>query len=364
MSKVALIISMAGQDGSYLSELLLKKGYTVHGINRHIPLVANGQEEFFYNEFCIKSPNLHIHDENLSDASSLNDLLAMLRPDEIYNLGRVSHANAECIRSHHSLAADGISALRMLDAIRSQGLEHKTRYYHASPSKLCSLVNGMTISEMVMSNLCPLENVALVSDFWTVVNYRNTYGMYACNGILFNHESPRRSEHFVTRKISMGLANITQGLEQCLLLGNLNAQRDWGHARDYVKMQWSMLQQHKPEDYVIATGVQYTVRQFVTFAALELGIKLRFVGKGVDEKGVIAAIISPIAAALKVGDVVVAVDPRYMRPTEKCKVPANPTKARNKLGWVPETSLQDLVIEMVQADLASAKELARQKVYG
>ncbi|MGC6388421.1 GDP-mannose 4,6-dehydratase [Ewingella sp. S1.OA.A_B6] len=364
MSKVALITSIAGQDGSYLAELLLKKGYTVHGINRHTPLVAREYSEFVNDKFCVKSPNLHIHDENLSDASCLNDLLATLRPDEIYNLGGFNHPNAECIRPHDSLAANGISALRILEALRSQGLEHKTRYYHASPSELCGVVNGLTINEMVTSTPCQSETVALVSDFWTVVNYRETFGMYACNGILFNHESPRRSEHFVTRKISIGLANITQGLERCLHLGNLNALRDWGHARDYVKMQWSMLQQHEPEDYVIATGVQYTVRQFVTFAALELGIKLRFVGKGMDEKGVIAAIISPIAAALKVGDVVVAVDPRYIRPAEKCKVPANPTKARSKLGWVPETSLQDLVIEMVQADLASAKELARLKMYG
>jgi|SRR5471030_134669 len=363
MSRVALIISISGQDGSYLSELLLKKGYTVHGINRHIPLVASEYTEFVYDKFCIKSPDLHIHDEIMSDVSCINDLLATIRPDEIYNLGGLNHANTGYIRPHDSLAAGGISALRILEAIRSQGLEHKTRYYHASPSELCCLVNGLTINEMVTSNPYPSETVAQVSDFWTVVNYRETFGMHACNGILFNHESPHRSEHFVTRKISIGLANITQGLERCLHLGNLNALRDWGHARDYVKMQWSMLQQHEPEDYVIATGVQYTVRQFVTFAALELGIKLRFVGKGMDEKGVIAAIISPVAAALKVGDVVVAVDPRYIRPEEKCKAPANPTKARSKLGWIPETSLQDLVIEMVQADLASAKELARLKTY-
>ncbi len=363
MSKVALITSITGQDGSYLAELLLKKGYTVHGINRHIPLSARQHTEFIDDGFSIHSPGFYLHEEDLADTSSLNDLLARLAPDEIYNLGGLRHT-AERHRHHSSYTEADISALRFLEAIRSQGLEQKTRYYHASPAELCGLVNGMTINEMVTSTLCPPEIVALISDFWTVVNYRKTFGIYACNGILFNHESPRRSEHFVTRKISMGLANITQGLEQCLYLGNLNALRDWGHAKDYVKMQWSMLQQDEPEDFVIATGVQYTVRQFVTFAALELGIKLRFVGKGIEEKGVIAAIISPIAAALKVGDVVVAVDPRYIRPAEKCKVSANPTKARRKLGWGPETSLQDLVIEMVQADLASAKEMARLKLYG
>lgn len=364
MSKVALITSIAGQDGSYLAELLLKKGYTVHGINRHIPVVAGEQNEFPAEGLMLQSPDFHLHDENFSDDASLNDLLATLRPDEIYNLGSLRQTTAECLRACYPPMRANISALRMLEGIRSQGLANKTRYYHASPSELCGLVNAMTINEMVTSGLCTPQTIALISDFWTVVNYRETFGMYACNGILFNHESPRRSEHFVTRKISIGLANITQGLEQCLYLGNLNALRDWGHARDYVKMQWSMLQQYSPEDFVIATGVQYTVRQFVTFAALELGIKLRFVGKGTEEKGVIAAIISPIAAALKVGDVVVAIDPRYIRPAEKCKASANPVKARHKLGWGPETSLQDLVIEMVQADLASAKAMARLKLYG
>ncbi|MCR9000083.1 GDP-mannose 4,6-dehydratase [Rahnella perminowiae] len=356
MSKVALITDIAGQDGSYLTELLLKKGYTVHGIIQHgrVP-----DTESVCDDLQANNPDFYIHHYGWGEIFDLGKLLALIRPDEIYNLDITSET-----ATHSTLPVARISALRMLEAIRSQGLEHTTRYYHASSSALCGLVNGMTINEMVTFNLPPSDNVARVSDFWTAVNYRETFGMYACNGILFNHESPRRSESFVTRKITRGLANITQGLEKCLYLGNLNALRDWGHARDYVKMQWLMLQQDKPEDFVIATGVQFTVRQFVTFAALELGIKLRFVGKGIEEKGVIAAIISPVAAALKVGDVIVAVDPRYIRPSEVSKVSVNPSKARRQLGWAPETSLQDLVIEMVQADLASAKKRARLKLYG
>ncbi|MEN4906357.1 GDP-mannose 4,6-dehydratase [Rahnella bonaserana] len=356
MSKVALITNITGQDGSYLTELLLKKGYTVHGIILHSPALNT---ESVSEELHKNNPNFRIHPYNQGEISNPAALLALIRPDEIYHLDIISGTAA-----HSTLSGTGISALRMLEAIRSQGLEHKTRYYHASSSALCGLVNGMSINEMVTFNLPSADVVAQISDFWTAVNYRETFGIFACNGILFNHESPRRSENFVTRKITRGLANITQGLEKCLYLGNLNALRDWGHARDYVKMQWLMLQQDKPEDFVIATGVQFTVRQFVTFAALELGIKLRFIGKGVEEKGVIAAIISPVAAALKVGDVIVAVDPRYLRPAEVCKVSANPSKARRQLGWAPETSLQDLVIEMVQADLASAKKAARLKLYG
>lgn len=362
MSKVAFITCMTGQDGHYLAELLFKKGYEVHSISQHVPLSHSEYIEPVYDALQPDSSRVHIHYGYWSDASDIIALLAIILPDEIYNLGTMNLPMEGSVSPDFS--SEPISTLKILEAIRYLGLELTTRYYHASPPELCGLVSGLAINEMVTSNLCPPETVAQLSDFWTVVNYRKTFGMYACNGILFNHESPRRSEHFVTRKISIGLANITQGLEQCLYLGNLNALRDWGHARDYVKMQWSMLQQNEPDDFVIATGVQYTVRQFVTFAALELGIKLRFVGKGIEEKGVIAAIISPIAAALKVGDVVVAVDPRYIRPEEKCKVSANPIKARRKLGWGPETSLQELVIEMVQADLASAKEMARLKLYG
>ncbi|RJT41601.1 GDP-mannose 4,6-dehydratase [Rahnella woolbedingensis] len=356
MSKVALITDISGQDGSYLAELLLKKGYIVHGIIQHRPVMNT---ESFNDDEYFNHPDFRIHHYNQGEISNSGGLLALIRPDEIYNLDITSGT-----ATHSTLPAVGISALRMLEAIRSQGLEHKTRYYHASSPTLCGLVDGMSINEMVTFNVPSADAVAQISDFWTVVNYRETFGMHACNGILFNHESPRRNERFVTRKITRGLANITQGLEKCLYLGNLNALRDWGHARDYVKMQWLMLQQDKPEDFVIATGVQFTVRQFVTFAALELGIKLRFVGKGIEEKGVIAAIISPLAAALKVGDVIVAVDPRCLRPAEVSKVSANPSKARRQLGWAPETSLQDLVIEMVLADLATAKRAARLKLYG
>lgn len=357
MSKIALITNITGQDGSYLAELLLKKGYTVHGVNLHRASASPASAEGVLHE---PHPDLSFHDFGAEDAPGLDALLALIQPDEIYNLDVASHTGA----SAQPVSGAGISALRMLEAIRSQGLEHKTRYYHASPSELCGLVKGMTINEMVTFNLPPSTARAQICDFWAAVNYRETFGMYACNGILFNHESPRRSENFVTRKITRGLANITQGLETCLYLGNLNALRDWGHARDYVKMQWLMLQQDKPEDFVIATGVQYTVRQFVTFAALALGIKLRFVGRGLEEKGIITAILSPVAAALKVGDVIVAVDSCHLRPEEVSEVSVNPTKARRQLGWVPETSVQDLVTEMVQADLASAKKAAHLKLYG
>ena len=364
MSKVALVTSMTGQDSHYLVEHLLSKGYVVHGIMQCNSLLENDFTEYEYNGQVAPGPNLYIHYGLISDPSFLMDLIITLRPDEIYNIGGGNVNYDECAAPYNSSVSTHIPALRILEAIRFQGLEHKVRYYHSSPSELCSLVNGININEMVTTKYCATETMAMVSDFWTVVNYRNTFGMYACNGILYNHESPYRSERFVTRKISKSLANITLGVEECLYLGNLNALRDWGHTRVYVKMQWSMLQQAKPEDYVFATGVQYTVRQFVIFAALALGIKLRFVGRGIEEKGVIAAIISPIAAALKVGDVVVAVDPRYIRMVEKSKVSANPIKARNTLGWLPETSLQDLVIEMVQADLASAKETIRLKKSG
>jgi len=364
MSKVALITSIAGQDGSYLAELLLKKGYIVHGINRHYPLLNTDYPDLNYQEGYETNPDFTFHYGDWCDVASLCRLLDEICPDEIYNLGAVTHPFTSSDSAEYAGTLDGIATLDMLEAIRCLRLEQKTRYYQASPSELCGLINGMRACEM--SDFTPrhTNTVGKIYDYWTTVNYRETFGMYACNGILFNHESPRRSAAFVTRKITRALANITQGLERCLYLGNLDAQRDWGHARDYAKMQWMMLQQVEPEDFVIATGVKYSVRQFVTFAALELGIKLRFEGKGLYERGVIAAIISPIAAALKVGDVVVGVDPRFIRHDETEKLAADPTKARQKLGWVPETSLQDLVIEMVQADLAAAKQKARLKLYG
>ena len=362
MSKVALITCMTEQDGYYLSELLLKKGYEVHSISQHVHVPHCEYIEPIYDTLQSDSSRVQIHYGHWNDASDINTLLTKILPDEIYNLGTMNLPMEGSVSS--DISFEPISALKILEAIRYLGLELTTRYYHASPPELCGLVNGAAINEMVTSKNFSSKLVANICDFWTVVSYRKTFGMFACNGILFNHESPLRSENFVTRKISRGLANITQGLETCLYLGNLNALRDWGHTRDYVKMQWSMLQLDKPEDFVIATGVQYTVRQFVTFAALELGIKLRFVGKGIEEKGIISSIISPIAAALKVGDVIVSVDSRYIRSAEKYKVLVNPTKARRQLGWAPETSLQDLIIEMVQADLAFAREMARLKLYG
>ncbi|MGV0084078.1 GDP-mannose 4,6-dehydratase [Rahnella aceris] len=362
MSKVALITCVSGQDGYYLAELLLKKGYKIHSISQHVLSPQVEYLEPVYDALQSDRSQVQIHYGHWSDASDINSLLAKILPDEIYNLGTMNLPIEGSVSPE--ISYEPISALKILEAIRYLGLELTTRYYHASPPELCGLASGRVINEMVSSTPCSSQLVANICDFWTVVSYRKTFGMYACNGILFNHESPLRNESFVTRKITRGLANITQGLEKCLYLGNLNALRDWGHARDYVKMQWLMLQQDKPEDFVIATGVQFTVRQFVTFAALELGIKLRFVGKGIEERGIIASIISPIAAALKVGDVIVAVDSRYIRSAEKCEVLVKPTKARRQLGWGPETSLQDLIIEMVQADLVFAKEIAELKSFG
>ncbi|TYY84843.1 GDP-mannose 4,6-dehydratase, partial [Klebsiella pneumoniae] len=304
------------------------------------------------------------HYGDLSDTSNLTRLISEIQPDEVYNLGAMSHVAVSFESPEYTADVDAIGTLRLLEAIRFLGLEKKTRFYQASTSELYGLVQEIPQKETTPFYPRSPYAVAKLYAYWITVNYRESYGMYACNGILFNHESPRRGETFVTRKITRGLSNIAQGLEKCLYLGNMDSLRDWGHAKDYVKMQWLMLQQEQPEDYVIATGVQYSVRQFVDFAASELGIKLRFEGHGVDEVGIVESVSGEDAPAVKVGDIIVAVDPRYFRPAEVETLLGDPSKAHDKLGWKPETTLQEMVVEMVRKDLEAAKKHSLLKSHG
>ncbi|HEA1212026.1 TPA: GDP-mannose 4,6-dehydratase, partial [Escherichia coli] len=310
------------------------------------------------------NPKFHLHYGDLSDTSNLTRLLSEIQPDEVYNLGAMSHVAVSFESPEYTADVDAIGTLRLLEAIRFLGLEKKTRFYQASTSELYGLVQEIPQKETTPFYPRSPYAVAKLYAYWITVNYRESYGMYACNGILFNHESPRRGETFVTRKITRGLSNIAQGLEKCLYLGNMDSLRDWGHAKDYVKMQWLMLQQEQPEDYVIATGVQYSVRQFVDFAASELGIKLRFEGHGVDEVGIVESVSGEDAPAVKVGDIIVAVDPRYFRPAEVETLLGDPSKAHDKLGWKPETTLQEMVVEMVRKDLEAAKKHSLLKSHG
>ncbi len=362
--KKALITGITGQDGSYLAEFLLEKGYEVHGIKRRASSFNTNRIDHIYQDPHDSNPKLHLHYGDLTDTSNLTRILSEVQPDEVYNLGAMSHVAVSFESPEYTADVDAIGTLRLLEAIRFLGLEKKTRFYQASTSELYGLVQEIPQRETTPFYPRSPYAVAKMYAYWITVNYREAYGMYACNGILFNHESPRRGETFVTRKITRVLANIAQGLETCLYLGNMDSLRDWGHARDYVKMQWLMLQQEQPEDFVIATGVQYSVRQFVEFAAKELGISLRFEGSGIDEKGYVASVIGDNAPGVKVGDLIVAVDPRYFRPSEVETLLGDPTKAKDKLGWVPETSLQTMVEEMVQVDLAEAKKHALLKSHG
>ena len=307
---------------------------------------------------------IHLHYGDLSDTSNLTRIIAEVKPDEIYNLGAMSHVAVSFESPEYTADVDAIGTLRILEAIRFLGMEKSTRFYQASTSELYGLVQEIPQKETTPFYPRSPYAVAKLYSYWITVNYRESYGIYACNGILFNHESPRRGETFVTRKITRALANISQGLEQCLYLGNMDALRDWGHARDYVKMQWMMLQQENPEDFVIATGVQYSVREFVALAAEELGIQLRFEGEGVEEKGIVSSVIGLNAPGVKVGDVIVAVDPRYFRPAEVETLLGDPSKAHEKLGWKPETSLHELVSEMVKNDLEAAKKHSLLKAHG
>lgn len=362
--KKALITGVTGQDGSYLAEFLLEQGYEVHGIKRRASSFNTQRIDHLYQDPHIEHASFRLHYGDLTDSSNLTRIISEVQPDEVYNLGAQSHVAVSFESPEYTADVDAIGALRLLEAIRFLGLEKKTRFYQASTSELYGLVQEVPQRETTPFYPRSPYAVAKLYAYWITVNYREAYGMYACNGILFNHESPRRGETFVTRKITRGLANIAQGLEDCLYLGNLGAQRDWGHARDYVKMQWLMLQQDQPEDYVIATGVQYSVRQFVEWSAAELGVTLRFEGEGVDEVGVVAAISGGAAPALKLGDVVIRVDPRYFRPAEVETLLGDPTKAREKLGWVPETTVQQMCAEMVSADLQDARRHALLKQHG
>jgi GDPmannose 4,6-dehydratase len=352
--KKALVTGVTGQDGSYLVELLLKKGYEVHGIKRRASLFNTNRVDHLYQDPHVSGRNFILHYGDLTDTSNLTRIIQQVQPDEVYNLGAQSHVAVSFESPEYTADVDAIGTLRLLEAIRFLGLEKKTRFYQASTSELYGLVQEIPQTETTPFYPRSPYAVAKLYAYWIVVNYREAYGMYACNGILFNHESPRRGETFVTRKITRGLANIAQGLEKCLYLGNLDSLRDWGHARDYVEMQWLMLQQDEPVDFVIATGVQYSVRQFVEYAAASMGVTIRWEGFGVDECGYVVDVTGDKAPYVDVGDKIVMVDPRYFRPSEVDTLLGNPTKAREKLGWQPSTSLPEMVREMMAFDLKEA----------
>ncbi|WP_019867356.1 GDP-mannose 4,6-dehydratase [Methylovulum miyakonense] len=345
MNKVALITGITGQDGAYLAEFLLNKNYIVHGIKRRSSLFNTDRIDHLYQDPHVSNRNFVLHYGDLTDSTNLIRIIQQVQPDEIYNLAAMSHVAVSFDTPEYTANADGIGTLRILEAIRLLGLEKKTRFYQASTSELYGLVQEIPQKETTPFYPRSPYAVAKLYAYWITVNYREAYGIYACNGILFNHESPIRGETFVTRKITRALARIKLGMQDCLYLGNLSALRDWGHAKDYVEMQWLMLQQETPDDFVIATGVQYSVRDFINFAAEELAIKLRWEGEGVDEKGY----------CTETGKCLVAVDFRYFRPTEVETLLGDPTKAKEKLGWLPKISLKELVAEMVNADLKSAQ---------
>ncbi len=353
-NKVALITGVTGQDGAYLSELLLNKGYAVHGIKRRASLFNTDRIDHLYQDPHVDHQRFKLHYGDLTDSTNLIRIIQQVQPDEIYNLAAMSHVAVSFETPEYTANADGIGTLRLLEAIRILGLEKKTRFYQASSSELYGLVQETPQKETTPFYPRSPYAVAKLYAYWNTVNYREAYGLYACNGILFNHESPLRGETFVTRKITRAMARIALGLQDCLYLGNLSALRDWGHARDYVQAQWLMLQQQEPEDFVIATGVQYSVRQFVEFSARELGITLRFEGEGDGEVGVVVQVDGD-KAQCKAGDVIVKVDPRYYRPTEVQTLLGDPSQAKAKLGWSASTKLPKLVAEMVEADYQSAR---------
>ncbi|WP_171212413.1 GDP-mannose 4,6-dehydratase [Ruegeria sp. HKCCA5426] len=364
MTKTALITGITGQDGSYLAEFLLEKGYEVHGIKRRASSFNTQRIDHIYQDPHVPNPRLHLHYGDLSDTSNLTRIIQEVQPDEVYNLGAQSHVAVSFESPEYTADVDAIGTLRLLEAIRFLGLEKKTRFYQASTSELYGLVQETPQRETTPFHPRSPYAVAKLYSYWITVNYREAYGMYACNGILFNHESPRRGETFVTRKITRGLANIAQGLEDCLYMGNIDSLRDWGHAKDYVRMQWLMLQQDRPEDFVIATGVQYSVRQFIEWSADELGISLEFTGDGVDEIATVKSVRGDKAPALKQGDVVMRIDPQYFRPAEVETLLGDPSNAKNKLGWEPELTVQEMCAEMVSEDLKTARRHALLKEHG
>ena len=363
-TKTALITGVTGQDGSYLAEFLLQKGYVVHGIKRRSSLFNTARVDHIYEDPHVSNAHFKLHYGDLTDTSNLTRLIRDIEPDEIYNLGAQSHVAVSFEAPEYTADVDAIGSLRLLEAIRFLGLEKKTRFYQASTSELYGLVQEIPQRETTPFYPRSPYAVAKLYAYWITVNYREAYGIYACNGILFNHESPRRGETFVTRKITRGLANIALGLEKCLYMGNIDSLRDWGHAKDYVRMQWMMLQQEQAEDFVIATGLQYSVREFITWSAKELGITLVFSGEGVDEIATIAAIDGDMAPALKLGDVIMRIDPRYFRPAEVETLLGDPSKAKEKLGWVPELTAQEMCKEMVAEDYKSARRHALLKAHG
>ena len=363
MTKVALITGVTGQDGAYLSELLLEKGYAVHGLKRRSSLFNTDRIDHLYQDPHVDHRRFKLHYGDLTDSTNLIRIIQQVQPDEIYNLAAMSHVAVSFEMPEYTANADGVGTLRLLEAIRMLGLEKKTRFYQASTSELYGLVQETPQKETTPFYPRSPYAVAKLYGYWITVNYREAYGLYACNGILFNHESPLRGETFVTRKITRAVARIALGLQDCLYLGNLGALRDWGHARDYVEMMWRMLQQEKPEDFVIATGVQYSVRQFVEFAAGELGVQLAFRGSGEQEVATVTRVEGEHARC-KVGDVIVRVDPRYFRPTEVETLLGDPSKAKAKLGWTPTTTLPELVKEMVEADYTVARRDSLVKLAG
>jgi len=364
MNKVALITGVTGQDGSYLAEFLLEKGYEVHGIKRRASSFNTQRVDHIYQDPHVDHARFTLHYGDLTDSSNLTRIIQEVQPDEVYNLGAQSHVAVSFESPEYTADVDGMGTLRLLEAIRLLGMEKKVKFYQASTSELFGEVQEIPQKETTPFYPRSPYAVAKMYAYWIVVNYRESYGMYACNGILFNHESPRRGETFVTRKITRGLANMAQGLEKCLFMGNIDALRDWGHAKDYVRMQWMMLQQDNPDDFVIATGVQYSVRQFIQWSAAELGVTIRFEGKGLEEKGIIESIEGDKAPALNVGDVIVQIDPRYFRPAEVETLLGDPSKAKKVLGWTPEITVQEMCAEMVVEDLKVAQRHALLKEHG
>ncbi|MDB4387242.1 GDP-mannose 4,6-dehydratase [Akkermansiaceae bacterium] len=362
--KKALITGITGQDGSYLAEFLLEKGYEVHGIKRRASSFNTERIDHIYEDPHVGKSRFKLHYGDLTDTSNLTRIISEIQPDEVYNLGAQSHVAVSFESPEYTADVDGIGTLRLLEAIRFLGLEKKTRFYQASTSELFGLVQEVPQKETTPFYPRSPYAAAKMYAYWITVNYRESYGMYACNGILFNHESPRRGETFVTRKITRAIANISQGLEECLFLGNMDALRDWGHAKDYVRMQWMMLQQEKAEDFVIATGKQISVREFVNLSAAEAGITLTFTGEGIDEVATVSAVDSEKSPAVKVGDVIVKVDPRYFRPAEVETLLGDPTKAKEDLGWIPEITVEEMCAEMVAHDLEKAKQHALLKLHG
>jgi len=363
--KKALITGITGQDGSYLAEFLLEKGYEVHGVKRRASLFNTDRVDHIYQDPHLDNKNFYLHYGDLTDSLNLTRIIKEVQPDEVYNLGAQSHVAVSFESPEYTADVDATGALRLLEAIRFLGLEKKTRFYQASTSELYGLVQEIPQSETTPFHPRSPYAVAKMYGYWITVNYRESYGIYACNGILFNHESPRRGETFVTRKITRAIGNIAHGLEQCLYLGNMDALRDWGHAKDYVRMQWMMLQQEVADDFVIATGKQISVRDFVKLSAKYAGIELEFTGEAEEEIATVTSVDSSISPAVKVGDVIVRVDPRYYRPAEVETLLGDPTKAKEKLGWTPEITVEEMCEEMVEADLTAAKKsaLLRQEGY-